>query len=123
LAEDVGQALPAETRSDHVEIPLRVDVELDAIRCQAGLEDRMEAASQVPSVLRGAVEDNLGLATPDELRHDLGVRSRSVALEERIVDDDHAVQSVAEGVRSEIVDSVSEEDAGERRVPQVRDAA
>src|SRR2546427_825665 len=55
LAEDVGQALPAETGADHVEVSLRVDVELDAVRRQAGLEDRMEAASQVPSVLRGAV--------------------------------------------------------------------
>src|SRR6266571_9157678 len=82
----------------------------------------MEAASQVPAILRGAVQDDLGLVPPDELRHDLGVWSRSVDLEERIVDDDHAVQSVAERVRSEIVDSASKEDARERRVPQIRDA-
>src|SRR2546426_2053941 len=83
----------------------------------------MEAASQVPSVLRGAVEDDLGLVPPDQLRHDLGVGPRPVDLEERIVDDNHAVQPVPERVRREIVDSIPEEDAGERRVPQIRDAA
>src|SRR5207245_4038843 len=82
----------------------------------------MEAASQVPSVLRGAVEDDLGLVPPDQLRHDLGVGPRPVDLEERIVDDNHAVQPVPERVRREIVDSIPEEDAGERRVPPIRDA-
>ncbi len=83
----------------------------------------MEAASQVPSVFRGSIEDDLGLVPPDELCHDLRVWPRPVDLEERIVDDDHAVQSVAQGIRREIVDPIPEKDAGERRVPQIRDAA
>ncbi len=77
----------------------------------------MEAAPQVPSVLRGTVEDDLGLVPPDQLRHDLRVWSGPVNLEERIVDDDHAVQSIAECIRCKNVDPIPEEDAGEHRVP------
>src|SRR5206468_913319 len=122
LAEDVGQALPAEARPDHVEVALRIDVELDAVGRQAGLEDCVKAASEVPSVLRRAIEDDLRFVAPDQLRHHLGVRPRTVNLEDRIVDDDHAVQAVADRMLREVVDSVSQEDSGQRRRPQVREA-
>src|SRR5213594_2292198 len=122
LAQDVGEALPAEARADHVEVALHVDVELDAVGRQAGLEDRVKAASEVPSVLRRAVEDDLRFVTANQLGHHLGVRSRTVNLEDWIVDDDHAVQAVADRVLREVVDSVSQEDAGQGRRPQVREA-
>src|SRR5438552_11354478 len=48
LAQDVRQALPAETGPDHVEVALRVDVEFDAVGRQAGLENRMKSAPRGP---------------------------------------------------------------------------
>src|SRR5437762_1486093 len=39
LAQDVGQAFPAETWPDHVEVAFGVDVELDAIRGEPGLQE------------------------------------------------------------------------------------
>src|SRR5437899_3313260 len=122
LAQDVREALPAEARPDHVEVALRVDVELDAVGRQASLEDRVKAASEVPSVLRRTIEDDLRFVAPDQLRHHLRVRPRTVDLEDRIVDDDHAVQAVADRMLREVVDSVSQEDSGQRRRPQVREA-
>src|SRR5439155_22845761 len=77
LAQDVRQALPAEAGPDHVEVAFRVDVEFDAVGRQAGLENRMKSAPEVPAVFRGAVQDDLRLVAPDQLRHDLGVRARA----------------------------------------------
>src|SRR5437016_9783141 len=43
LAQAVGQALPPDARSDHIEVAIRVDVELHAVRGEPGLQDRMES--------------------------------------------------------------------------------
>src|SRR2546428_13201076 len=59
---------------------------------------------------------------PDQLRHHLGVRPRTVNLEDRIVDDDHAVEAVADRVLREVIDPVSQQDTGQGRGPQVREA-
>src|SRR5207237_9063236 len=75
LAQDVGQAFPAETWPDHVEVAFGVDVELDAIRGEPGRQDRTEASAEVPTALRGAEEHDLRLVPPDELRHHLAVRT------------------------------------------------
>src|SRR5205807_2370130 len=77
LAQDVGQALPPEARSDHIEVAIRVDVELHAVRGEPGLQDRMEPPSEVPSVLRGPEQDDLRLLPPDQLGHHLCVRART----------------------------------------------
>src|SRR5438132_12260862 len=53
LAEDVGQALPPEARSDHVEVAFRVDVELHAVLSEPAFPDSMEPPSEVSPVLRG----------------------------------------------------------------------
>src|SRR5256886_1819458 len=119
LAQAVGEAFPAETRPDHVEISFGVDVELDAVRGESGLQDRMRSAAEIPTVLRGAEEDDLRFVPPDELRHHLSVRTRSVDLEDRIVHDDHPIEAVADRLLGERVHAFSGEDSGEGRAAQV----
>src|SRR5438552_1127359 len=74
---------------------------------------------QQGEVLRGAEEHDLRLVPPDELRHHLGVRTRSIDLEDRIVHDNHAIEAVADRLLGERVHAVPWEDSGEGCPPQV----
>src|SRR6266568_316849 len=121
LAQDVGERLAAKTRADHVEVAVRIDVELHAVRREARLEDRVEPSAEVPPVLRRAEQHDLRLVVANELRHHLGIRPRAVDPEHRVVDDDHSIEAVADRMVSERIDVVAREDSGERRPTQVRE--
>src|SRR5947208_5708760 len=123
LAQDVGQALPSEARSDHVEVAFRVDVELHAVRGEPGLQDRMEPPSEVPSVLRSSEEDDLRLLPPDQLGHHLRVRPRTVDLQHRIGHDDHTVEAVPDRSFCKRVDAVAGQDPGEGRSPEIGESS
>src|SRR5207302_7258013 len=122
-AQDVGQALPAEARSDHVEVAFRVDVELHAVRGEPGLQDRMEPPSEVPSVLRSSEEDDLRLLPPDQLGHHLRVRPRTIDLQHRIIHDDHTVEAVPNRSFCKRVDAVAGQDPGEGRPPEIGESS
>src|SRR3989475_8020630 len=123
LAQDVGQALPPEARSDHVEVAFRADAGLHAVRGWPGFQNRMEPPSEVPSVLRGPEEDDLRLLLPDQLGHHLRVRPRTIDLQHRIVHDDHAVEAVPDRSFCERVDAVAGQDPGEGRAPEIGEAS
>ena len=108
-------------------MPIRVSARTDPQGPVKGKTAPRESPRQAfkPSgpVLRGSVQDDLGLVAVDEGRHHLRERPGAVDLEERVVHDDHAVEPIANRVPREGLDAVPGEDARQRHAPPVRDAA